>query len=712
MTQPVNSADSIYWAYLPADDLVEKLGAKVEEFYEHLDRSGLWELWCRTEKVYQWGCVQNRIEQVGQDGEFDAVVVNHFRNIVNNIHVATTGTRPSFLPRAINQDFQSRQQVRLADGMLEFYRGEKQFEKKPPRASKKSLICGEGFVMPWWNPNAGKIFGMEPAEPDPEMEEDEDSEGRPVYEGDIEVWTPHPCDVIRDIHMRCYEERRWVIVRREMSRYDLAALYPKQRAEILAQEHSTESMDKMRRRIRQLEEPTSHDESDLIYVYHWFHERTPALPKGRWLCFIGEDVVLEDSTFDELNLDEIPLNRIAGEDIEGMPFGYTPMWDLLVLVDLINVGHSSAATILHNLGIPTIGAETGVDIQVQMMNGLRVVKVPKGTSPGQAITALNLGDLRSSMIQMIEKWEEAMEQLSGVNSVARGQPEASLKSGAALALVQSTFLEFTKDFQASYAHLWEEVGTQLVTLFRDHVTEDRMAAILGKGNEARIQAIKGDDLRSIDRVKVDLGPHLTRTTAGRLELAQQLLQAGLIKDTRSFFSVMETGQMAEMVEDEYAQRDLIRAENEALLEGNPSDPLIGSDGQPVIGEDGGPVEVPLARVLDLDDHVAHIQGHYHKLCDPQVRRNDQVASAILAHIVEHQNALLATGQNFPLIAAITGQPDTSGFAGAQAQPGAAPQTAETLAAPKPGEDSAAQVQMPVNPLTGERVPPPASGPVQ
>ena len=39
----------------------------------------------------------------------------------------------------------------------------------------------------------------------------------------------------------------------------------------------------------------------------------------------------------------------------------------------------------------------------------------------------------------------------------------------------------------------------------------------------------GDDLTSVNRVIVDVGNPLARTTAGRVEMAEQLLQMGVIK---------------------------------------------------------------------------------------------------------------------------------------------------------------------------------------
>jgi hypothetical protein len=106
-----------------------------------------------------------------------------------------------------------------------------------------------------------------------------------------------------------------------------------------------------------------------------------------------------------------------------------------------------------------------------------------------------------------------METISGINSVTRGQPEASLKSGNALALVQSMAIQFISGLQQSYVKLIEQVGTQLINNLKDYAKAPRVAAIVGKNNRTELKEFIGDDLQAINRVVVDMGNALSRCLA-------------------------------------------------------------------------------------------------------------------------------------------------------------------------------------------------------
>ncbi len=66
-------------------------------------------------------------------------------------------------------------------------------------------------------------------------------------------------------------------------------------------------------------------------------------------------------------------------------------------------------------------------------------------------------------IAMLEK---TMETISGVNAVARGNPDPNLRSGNALALIQSMTLQFMSGLQQSYVAMIEDVGTGIIDILK------------------------------------------------------------------------------------------------------------------------------------------------------------------------------------------------------------------------------------------------------
>ena len=81
---------------------------------------------------------------------------------------------------------------------------------------------------------------------------------------------------------------------------------------------------------------------------------------------------------------------------------------------------------------------------------------------------------------------QSLEQLSGVNSVARGQPEASLRTGEALKVLDSKAVQATTSLLQSYYDSIEEVGTYLLQHLPVFMNGDdeRAVRMVGRNNRA------------------------------------------------------------------------------------------------------------------------------------------------------------------------------------------------------------------------------------
>ena len=110
-----------------------------------------------------------------------------------------------------------------------------------------------------------------------------------------------------------------------------------------------------------------------------------------------------------------------------------------------------------------------------------------------------------------------------------------------------------------------------------------------------------------------MGNPMTRTTAGKTQMAETMLQNNLISNPDQYIQVVTTGRLEPIIEGKQAQLLLIKGENEHL-----------SDGKPV-------------RALVTDDHQKHILEHTTVLANPEIRQdpNNPIVAATLAHIQEH-----------------------------------------------------------------------------
>lgn len=686
-----------YWATLPREDMTAELNKKIEDWYTHISTTGIFRRMRKSYLAYYGyssvgnGHTASEVNYGGIQGELSLLKVNQLRNIIQHMLVMTTSTRPAMDARAVNTDYKSLSQTILANGILDYYMRERKLERYLRLATEAALVFGEGFLQLDWDTSLGDEYMV-------------DNDGRTVYSGDIKFGVLNPLDVVRDIFQQDNNEHDWLIVRTFKNRYELVAKYPELKEEILA------IGNKNRLDLQYLFMAFNlTTQSDLVPVYQFYHRRTESMPQGRTTTFIDDKCIFYDG---DLPYKDIPVYRIAPSDQMNTTFGYTTAFDLLALQDITDSLHSTIVTNQSTFGVQNIIAPQGHNLAVsQLGGGLNFIEYdPTAGKP----EPLNLTFTPPEIFNYLDKIEKTMETLSGVNSVARGNPEANLRSGNSLALVQSMAIQFNSGLQQSYAQLVEDVGTGIIKTLKDFASVERTALLVGKGNRSHMTSFKGDDLKDIDRVVVDLANPLSKTTAGKLEMANNLMQMGLIKSPDQYITVMKTGNLDVMLEGPLRELTYIKQENEWLADGK---------------------EAP---VLITDNHLQHIIEHKSVLSTIEARMNPEVMRAVRIHIEEHVNAMKNADPD--LLAMLGMQPLTpgriqmddlnpneavmrqenimaqqtaqqsmgGGMPMAPAMPGASPgqppmqQGAQGEIPGMPGQQLPSAPSMPTNPLTGQQ----------
>ena len=628
-----------YFANKPKEEIGFELQKKADNYYEYLMTSGRWRLYGRSYEYYYNGQQRGaRLLKTGEQDEYTAINVNHYRNILQHLLVNTTAQRVKYDPHATNTDYKSQSQTIVSKGVLEYYDRAKRTDRNAEKSLEDCLVYAEGFVHQPWDANEGEDWVQNP-----------NDELRPYKQGDIVTENFTPVDVIRDFTARSYDQCDWVIIRRFVNKWTYAARYPDLAEKILAL-----SLDPAVWKERRIGRPVIQADGDLIPLYVFYHDKTSATPLGREIQYFDAETIIIDSP---LAYDKRPLYRTVASEQDNVPFGYTIGWDLLPIQETIDSLYSTITTNQATFGVQNILMPDGANIGVtEIAGGLNLIKYnPKSGKP----EPLNLTNTPKEIFSYIQQLEHLMETLSGVNSVTRGNPEASLKSGAALALVASQAIQFNSGLQKTYTRLLEDMGTSVINLLKKFAQTPRIAMITGKAQRPLLKEFKGSDLSEIDRVTVDIGNPLSRTTAGKLQIADSLLEGGHIKNADEYFQILTTGMLEPMIEGQQAQSLLIRAENENLFEGKP------------------------VKAIDIDDHRLHIVEHGVVLASPEARSNPKIVESAMMHIMEHVQALQMGN---PVLLSLYGQPQVP-----QGSP------------PPPGG------QPPMGPPPGGPPPPPGTG---
>lgn len=633
--------NKVYWAEKPIDEIGYEILARCEDYAEHLKTSGRYYLWKRSYQAYYKQLQSGgKLNRTGEQGEFTAINVNHYRNLLLHLKTMITQSRPAMEPRATNSDYKSQAQTILAGGLLEYYQREKRLERTLKQAVELALVFGEGFISTTWDTTLGEVF-------------DVDENGQEIRDGDIKYRLHSPLDVARDYTKETSQDHDWVIVREFRNRYALAKQHPDLADKILAIPSKVEEDRTMKMRFFLA------DDTDDVAVYILYHKQNPVLPEGRMVECLDPDCVIFDGP---IPYRSIPVKRIGAEEQVGSPFGYSIGFDLLPIQEAIDALYSTVVTNQSTFGVQNILVPKGSGVSVdQIAGGLNIMEYDSKMGIPQP---LNLTNTPPEVFNFIGQLENLQQTISGVNSVARGNPEANLKSGAALALVQSMAIQFSQSLQQSYVELLEDVGTDTINLLRDFAKTPRIAMIAGKSNRPIMKEFTGDDLDQINRVTVDIGNPLSKTTAGRVNLAETLIQNGMVENADQYLQVISTGRLDPVIEGKQAEMLNIRAENEALAAGQEAIAVV------------------------TDNHAMHILEHKVVLASPEARRNPQLVEAVTAHLMEHITFLKTTD---PVLLQLMGQQPQAQMQQAPAM-GASP--APMMDATNPVTQEAAQVNMP------------------
>jgi hypothetical protein len=674
-----------YWASWEPQDLIPELKQRTREWVTFLKTSGYLERWQRNYSNFYGnatgtGASSNRLSSAGDAGELTTVMVNDYRSLIKHLVTLTTSDRPALKTKAANNDQESQQQTIVGDSLLEYALREGGAEADIKRSVERCLLYDEDFLLELWNTQKGDVARV-------------DAETNAAYHtGDVDRFLCATWDVVRDPNLRT-TNLPWVNVRIQQSRWDLIAQYPVFKEEILKAAGKEQYLPG----VYTFAMPNQTASDDNVDIFMFLHEKTPAIPEGRLLMYVG-DVALIDGP---LPYDRVTKSRISPSDQDQSPLGYSDGNDLVGVQELKDALVSILATNNVTFGGQSLVCQaTDVPTTSTIGEGSRLYTV-KG-DPTKALFPLQLTRSAPETYKFVETLDRKMETLSGVSSVVRGNPEASLKSGSALAIVEAQALRFISGLQESYNRFLESWGSNRIEIYQRYATEPLVLAIAGKDKRAYLRTINftGDKISSIRRVQVEAISPMAKSFAGKLQMAESLLQNGKIDRPDEYFRVIETGRLDPLTHDKTASLLNISAENEALMEGRP------------------------VKAMISDDHQEHYLSHTALLDDPAIRLSTDPKIAayreeIMAHAMEHATLLQQILKMNPLLLWLGKHAMPPNFGGPQPAQGPAPKPPGPLVSSVNNPESPVERQaqgvampkMPVNPsvtANGQR----AAGPAQ
>lgn len=533
----------------------------------------------------------------GPNGERVELRANHARNIIAHMKQLTTSTRPELKAKAANMDIASLKQTQIADALIDHLMEFDGVWNYLDMAVEHALVLHGGFIHATWDKDKGEAWAAEP--------QLDDNPGMIAYQGDFKFSVKNLFDVVFNQLASSWHDVRDLTVRDWVNKYDLAMKYPKLETDIMRQKSKREweVYDALPMVF------FSTDESDEIEVHTYYHDRTPAVPHGRQISFLSDGTVLEDGALQYVRK---PVFRIAAGEIMGTPHAWCPLTDLASLQESINKSLSTVATNQFAFGVQNIWAPRGSRLEVnQLSGGLNLIEgSPVGPNGGKP-EVLELLKTPKEIFDFYEIQTKVMETLSGVNQVVRGNPEPGLTAGVALALVSTQSIQFMSELQRSYAEAARDLMMFCIDTLKEKATTPRMLHMIGSSKRELVKYFQGGDIEGVNRVSYELGNPMARTTAGRMQLAQMVIETGVMLNPNQILEIVDKGRLEPMTKGSIDQLDNILLENEDLRNGIP---------------------VP---VLAGDDDRLHLQEQIVELQNPDIRRNLMAQQVLMQHLMEH-----------------------------------------------------------------------------
>ncbi len=609
----------IYWALEEFETLARELEARIDSFDKEVG-STVGPVWERNRRYYYAGLGSEALSFEGEQGELVKAVANQLRLIIRQQFAIVSKNKLDFEPTTRTSDGNVIADMKLVKSLVKHIIKDQRLNKRADKMLEGVYICGLYYLVGRWRTDRGDVVAN-------------DEQGTPVFAGDLEIAPVHPRNVGFDTSIHDFWERDWHWLRTAHNRHSLAAQYPQLEDQI-----------KLLPAVKDRGNApgTGASYQDSVWVYEFFHRKTPALPTGRYTVFCDSKTKL----FDDENIYETwPIVECKPEPIEDTPWGYTPMNDLVSLQELYDVTISVPATNISEYGVGALLNPEGNDVSVEIIQGKTFINYkPQNATGGGKPEPLAWPQTPAENYKFHEVIKTNMMEIGNINSTLRGTPPAQA-SGALAATLSANALEFIAPIGKEFYRALEEIMEKAVWCYKTFAKTEKIISIAGPSRMNEARAFTGAQLPTIDRMEFPVTSALASTAAGKDDIAEKLIKAGLIRTPQRLFEVLATGNMDNLYAGELSQIELINSENERLREGKKP------------------------RVSPTDIHPQHEVNHASVINDPRLRElaDDEtntseeaqmarmIVQATADHILEHEaertkpgseaiQAIMATGQ--------------------------------------------------------------------
>lgn len=552
-----------YWLARPyySDEYAQDVIQRFEKHVDAWQNSGLGAVVWQAYRSYHNltginGDPLSQIQATGEAGELLALNIPHYRSLVRHQIALFTAERPAWDPQARSSDADAARQVPLASNLLDYVAAIGSLDQRLAEQVELMMISGAGYFVTGWDENVGL-------------------NGRGWFTQRIYA----PWEIVHE-QVRSYDDASWWVHRSYESRWDWVARFAQDDPE-KAEKIAKIDVDKgdFATTFRQHHDQALSDDGDRIAVLTVIAKPTIACPEGRYSLIASDDIVLYDGPYPYG--EDVTISRMCASEFLGSSIPFCDSWGMLAPAEAYNAILSMILTRVDTCGVPNFCVPEGSEIEfADVASGNNVWKTPPGTEKPVVVDLLQVPEVLPALMAMLGS---ELEKVVGINSVTRGQPQENVSSGSMAALLQSMAIQFNSNLERAWILNLERIGTHHLRVFQRMASEEHAVSVVGADRKWTVKTFKGEDLSNVLRVTVKTASALSKTTAGRAEIADKLLERQMVTP-QEYMQIIQTGQLEPTFAGPVGELTCIKSRCEKLMRMQPAPPLVWDNHQLCVRE--------------------------------------------------------------------------------------------------------------------------------
>lgn len=552
------------------------------------------------EKYYGW---QNRS------------VFNHIAPIIDNRLAKLSKTKPIMSVRASGGEENDLKNAEITGEILNSTYQRLDISKIISKATIWSESCGTAFYKIMWNADKGKKIG--------------EVDGKPTYEGDVEVCAVPPFEIFPDsIHHFELEDCASIIHAKAVH---VDEVYENYGVKVKGETVDVFSLspNKLGYNGKYLSKNVSSTLSDHTIVIERYERPNAKYKNGRLTIVAGGELLFEGELPYKNGVDgerDFPFVKQVSLYQAGAFFGVSIIERLIPLQRAYNAVKNRKYEFMNRVSMGVINVEDGsIDTDELADEGLspgKIIVYRQGSRPPQMMAS---NSVPIDFTYEEERLSSEFVTISGTSEVSRSSDTLrSTMSGVALELLieqDETRLSVTRE---SLNNAIKEMGKKIVRLYKEFAGKNRVMRSVGDGKSVKLFYFNNSDLSS-DDVVLDTENELSRTPAQKKSAVLEMLSAGLLTDNgvinartkAKILDILGYGSLDNTQDIVNLHRNKAEKENIDMLSKEVS-------------------------VDDYDAHDVHIEEHMQRLLSEAIleNKNQEYIERLKKHVDAHKELAL------------------------------------------------------------------------